>query len=537
MLKALTKVTDGFKESTKDAERFATACNSIKTGAEQAGKGAEKAAGGLGKFASSIVRIAKYRLIRAALKEIIAGFKEGLQNAYQFSKGIGGDLAAAMDAMSVKSQTMRNQLGAAFGQVLTNIMPVLLQLISVVTKAANAITQFFALLGGKSTYLKAVDSTGQMTKNLSGGAAAAKELRRTLMGFDEINRLDAPDNPSGGGGGGTSGSGNKMFEVAPVNLKIFERLKPAIERVREAFERLSEAWEKLKENFDGSWLNNLVEDLLTLGGDLVLGGLTVLIDTLTVLVELFNALETGDWSGFEKALGHLFEDIAKMIDDLKKNLLLIIIDALIPVAKAFDQAFGTDIAGKLEQTRRNILNLEEPFETSEEKAKQMTDAIREQGIVTKETTADITLSTQEATGSISAMGAGFTDTMYILKNLHMPTFHFDGWNEREINLGPFGSFTVSLPQISFYKNGGFPEDGLFMANHGELVGQFSNGQTAVANNGQIIDGIRQGVYEAMVSANGNNNRDIRVFLDGKEIGAASRRYERQMNRATGVALG
>ena len=171
MLKALTKVTDGFKESTKDAERFATACNSIKTGAEQAGKGAEKAAGGLGKFASSIVRIAKYRLIRAALKE-------GLQNAYQFSKGIGGDLAAAMDAMSTKSLTMKNQLGAAFGQVLTNIMPVILQLISVVTKAANAITQFFALLGGKSTYLKAVDSTGQMTKNLSGGAAAAKELRR-----------------------------------------------------------------------------------------------------------------------------------------------------------------------------------------------------------------------------------------------------------------------------------------------------------------------------------------------------------------------
>ena len=138
------------------------------------------------------------------------------------------------------------------------------------------------------------------------------------------------------------------------------------------------------------------------------------------------------------------------------------------------------------------------------------------------------------------MGAGFTDTMYILKNLHMPTFHFDGWNEREINLGPFGSFTVSLPQISFYQTGGFPEDGLFMANHGELVGQFSNGQTAVANNEQIIAGIERGVYNAMTSAMANQSgsgRDIRVYLDGKEIGAASRRYERQMNRATGVALG
>ena len=35
-----------------------------------------------------------------------------------------------------------------------------------------------------------------------------------------------------------------------------------------------------------------------------------------------------------------------------------------------------------------------------------------------------------------------------------------------------------------------------MANHGELVGQFSNGKTAVANNEQIIEGITRGVAQA-----------------------------------------
>ncbi len=62
----------------------------------------------------------------------------------------------------------------------------------------------------------------------------------------------------------------------------------------------------------------------------------------------------------------------------------------------------------------------------------------------------------------------------------------------DINLAHLPKFNI--PQYSI---GGFPEDGLFMANHGELVGKFSNGNTAVANNEQIIEGIRSGVANAV----------------------------------------
>ena len=55
-------------------------------------------------------------------------------------------------------------------------------------------------------------------------------------------------------------------------------------------------------------------------------------------------------------------------------------------------------------------------------------------------------------------------------------------------------------QIPAYAAGGFPEDGLFYANHTELVGQFSNGRTAVVNNEQIIEGIKRGVKEAVAEA-------------------------------------
>lgn len=74
------------------------------------------------------------------------------------------------------------------------------------------------------------------------------------------------------------------------------------------------------------------------------------------------------------------------------------------------------------------------------------------------------------------------------------TFTFDGI---ELPNGEtIASFEVCLGKLPTFQTGGFPEDGLFMANHGELVGKFSNGRTAVANNEQIIDGITRGVAQA-----------------------------------------
>lgn len=59
-----------------------------------------------------------------------------------------------------------------------------------------------------------------------------------------------------------------------------------------------------------------------------------------------------------------------------------------------------------------------------------------------------------------------------------------------------------------FAQGGFPEDGLFYANHNEIIGQFSNGKTAVANNEQIVEGIAEGV----ASANDETNSLLRRLI-------------------------
>ena len=55
---------------------------------------------------------------------------------------------------------------------------------------------------------------------------------------------------------------------------------------------------------------------------------------------------------------------------------------------------------------------------------------------------------------------------------------------------------VSLARIPQFKMGGFPEDGIFAANHNEIIGTFDNGRTAVANNEQITNGIANAVQAA-----------------------------------------
>lgn len=70
-----------------------------------------------------------------------------------------------------------------------------------------------------------------------------------------------------------------------------------------------------------------------------------------------------------------------------------------------------------------------------------------------------------------------------------------------------------------YATGGMPEDGLFFANSSELVGRFSNGRTAVANNEMIIAGIEQGVYKAVTRALQSNSGGSRnIVLDGQVVG-------------------
>lgn len=197
-----------------------TSAKKLEKDLEGVEKSTKKTTTTLGKLFKSIGRIGFYRAIRSALRFITEGFKEGLENAYQFSKIVGYDLAATMDTLATKSLTMKNQLGSAFGSLIMAVEPILLQLIALVTKAANALARFFAGIAGKDTYLKAVDTVTQYGEAVSGVGEAAKEAMKYLAPFDELNVLPGDKSGSSGGSGASTPDYSTMFEEAPVSQAL-----------------------------------------------------------------------------------------------------------------------------------------------------------------------------------------------------------------------------------------------------------------------------------------------------------------------------
>ena len=101
------------------------------------------------------------------------------------------------------------------------------------------------------------------------------------------------------------------------------------------------------------------------------------------------------------------------------------------------------------------------------------------------------------------------------------SFTIEAFNNPFTGQKMWSDINVNLGKIPKFATGGFPEDGLFFANHGELVGKFSNGKTAVANNEQIVSGIKAGVYDAVSSAildTSGNGGNVTVVLQGDADG-------------------
>lgn len=116
---------------------------------------------------------------------------------------------------------------------------------------------------------------------------------------------------------------------------------------------------------------------------------------------------------------------------------------------------------------------------------------------------------------------------------------------QKLGLKGFPNFSVK-----YYASGGFPEeDGWFRANHGEIMGRFDNGESVVANNKQITDGIAQAVYEGnrevigvmrqeLVETRKQNEILTQILakefgITKEEVGKAARSYANDYFKRTG----
>ena len=214
-MSVLSKIEKSFGSAREAGEKFKAVMSGVAKETESAGAAATRAAPKMGKFTQSILRVAKYRMIRAALRAVVDAVKEGAESFYNFSSAVGAPFAAAMDSVRASATTMKNQVGAAFGELYTAIAPIILSTIELLNKFANALTMIFAAFSGKGGWYKAKEGFEDIGDAAGGAGSAAKEALRYLAPFDELNRLPSDNGSGGGGGGGGGGNFGDMYEWVP----------------------------------------------------------------------------------------------------------------------------------------------------------------------------------------------------------------------------------------------------------------------------------------------------------------------------------
>lgn len=207
-----------------------------------ASSGAKKSAGLFGTFASRLKGIALslliFNWITKAFNAMVAGMQKGFSNLAKYS----APLANSFQSLKNSLVTLGNAFAAAFAPIVQMVIPYLNALINGIARAITYVAQFIAILGGKSTFIRAKKIQDSYNDSLNGTAAAAKKAAGALAKFDDLDVLQKQDD-SGGGGGGTQPK--DMFEEVPVDSKLIDWL----DGIKEKLSPILEYLEKMRDAF------------------------------------------------------------------------------------------------------------------------------------------------------------------------------------------------------------------------------------------------------------------------------------------------
>lgn len=193
---------------------------------------------------------------------------QGLMETYRALGGtMSNELIAASDLCSDSITEMKMAWGGLRNLLATYVIPIVTKVVQWITVAIAKIRILLAAIfgvketfggggGNKKTSLPATSgavaaNTGGTANNLKRAAKHAKELRRTLMGIDELSRLaeKATAAAAGGGGGGVGGVGGGSIDTSGlegIDDTFSSETLDKIEAFRQKIENLKERFEGIK---------------------------------------------------------------------------------------------------------------------------------------------------------------------------------------------------------------------------------------------------------------------------------------------------
>lgn len=160
-----------------------------------------------------------FRMLNTVISGIRKAISEGIENLYNYSKALNGTFAASLDGISTNFLYLKNSIAAAAAPLINALAPSIDYVTDKFVDLLNVANQVFALLTGANTWTKALKYPTQYAENANSATRALKELKKSVLGIDELNQLR--DNSTGAGGSGkTALDYSAMFEEVEVESKV-----------------------------------------------------------------------------------------------------------------------------------------------------------------------------------------------------------------------------------------------------------------------------------------------------------------------------
>ena len=517
---ALAYLGDGFRNFASKAN---TAVGNAIAKMKEFGKAIKNVHSPLDGLLKRFKNLIIYRAMRAIISGIVNGLKEGIKNLEDWDRSTGmTGFAESMDRARESLLVLKNSLAVITAPALEWLIGVLQKVATWAMTASNAISRFFAILGGKSTYRAVIwaDTLAESEAKAGGSAnKATAEFKKQLMAFDEINNLTAP-NEGGSGGGGGGGSGAKyteMFEERDVgNVSDIEgKLAGVVNWLKQIAEFLSKGLAplaKIKDTVQEVW-NKIKET-----ASLVASAFKKPIET--IVFGFRNVIS---------AVSSLFESIISLAGSVVKSVLTIL-DAVIKVGDEFGiwQTLATWIKGAFDILAGAIQVVAYWIKTAGYYLEYVATLAGEAWklIMGKGSIEEFKRNMEEAKNTLENKVIKATnDLANALNNTFNRKYYLrTEWDEiinRTIHVNEVASAITGKGYTTTYKyaSGGFPTTGqLFIAREAgaEMVGQIG-GHTAVANNQDIVASVSQGVASAVASVLGGGS-NVTVTLEGDAKG-------------------
>lgn len=234
-----------FKTALSGAKKSAGLLSTFASKLKGIALSSKKSAGMFRTFATRLKGIALslliFNWITKAFNAMVAGMQKGFTNLAKYSAPFANSIQSLKNSLA----TLGNAFAAAFAPIVQMAIPYLNALINGITRAVTYVAQFIAILGGKSTFIRAKKIQDSYNDSLNGTAAAAKKAAGALAKFDDLDVLQKQDNSGGGAGMGG-------FEEVPIDaegLKLADWLKEMWES-SDFYELGKLLGEKLKEALD-----------------------------------------------------------------------------------------------------------------------------------------------------------------------------------------------------------------------------------------------------------------------------------------------